>query len=108
MINFKEYLGMAAGILVVVYFVPIVLLYKAKHLLILLLILIFTPICTILSMFAAGELFPLKEDDLGAGILWIFLIGYNYTFIFLGTCLGVVLKIILEQKRKFNKEIPES
>ena len=99
---------MAAGILVVVYSVPILLLYKARHLLILLLILIFTPICTILSLFAAGELIPLKEDDLGAGILGIYLIGYNCVFIFLGTCLGVVLKIIIEQRRKFNKEIPES
>lgn len=55
-------------------------------------------------MFAAGELFPLSGDDLGAGILVLFVIGYNYIFVFLGTSIGVVINIFLK-KWKINKEI---
>lgn len=75
-------LDIMSVILVVLYSVPIILLYKSKQLLYLLLILVFTPICTILSIFAAGILFPLGEEDLGAGLLILFVIGFNYLFVF--------------------------
>ena len=104
---FEENLEFIAVILVVIYSIPIVFLYKVKQLLILLMLVVFTPICTILSMFAAGELFPLREDDLGAGMLGLFVIGYNYIFIFLGTSIGVVIKILLKQWRIHKEEIPD-
>ncbi|WP_139070724.1 hypothetical protein [Paenibacillus sp. KS1] len=104
---FEEKLEIIGVILVIFYSFPIVILYKTKQLLSLLMILVFTPICTVLSMFAAGKLFPLSEDDLGAGILGIFVIGYNYIFVFLGTSIGVVIKILLKQWRIY-KEIPDS
>lgn len=100
----EENLEFIAVILIVFYSIPIIFLYKVKQLVILFMILVFTPICTILSIFVAGELFPLREDDLGAGMLGLFVIGYNYIFIFLGTGIGVVVKILLKQWRN-NKEI---
>lgn len=89
--------------MVIFYSIPIVIIYKAKQLLSLLMILVFTPICTVLSMFAAGELFPLSGDNLGAGILVLFVIGYNYIFVLLGTSIGVVINILLENGKLIKR-----
>lgn len=84
----------------VIYSIPVFLIYKDKYWYISTLILFFTPIFWLLDSFIFGRVFPIRMDDLGGGLLGIFLLGINLIVILMGLILGMSARFILTRLKK--------
>jgi hypothetical protein len=100
-----EYWIWFAAFLIIAYSTPIVYLFKAKYLKLLFLLLIFTPLNSIIMLFVCGKLFPIHEEDFGAGVLGIFLLGFNLLLVIVGTFLGIIINLLQNHYRKSRKEL---
>lgn len=100
---FPNYIFFIGIVLIAIYLAPILIVYNGKYLYALLFLIVFTPLLSILSLTVSESLFPLKVEEMHAGILSMTILGYNYIFIIAATILGALTKFIFQQRQKADQ-----
>ena len=90
--------------LVIVYSIPIFILFKGKQWFWSILIVIEYPVLSIILAMIFGKAFPIEEGDLGAGILGLITMGINGISIISGIILGHILRFLYYQFKQYMKK----
>ncbi|NMO97141.1 hypothetical protein [Paenibacillus lemnae] len=100
-------LSIVAIVITILYALPIVIFFQAGQLKVLLLMLISTPLLTVIVIFLHETLFPITKENF-AGVLGFLIIGFNMIFVIFGTILGILIKILVEQRHHSNEDYSEN
>lgn len=93
------------AVLAVLYVIPVVLWFRSRYWYFPLFIPILWVPMTVISSFLFGILFPLPEEDMGGGLLLLFIHGLNLGSVLLGVALGMTANGLITAWRKFGSEI---
>lgn len=80
---------------VFLYTLPVCLLYRNKYWPAYLLVLLISPLLSIISLYLFGGMTEVKEDDMAVGFLMIMVWGMQGISLVVGTCIGLIINWIV-------------
>jgi len=89
-------------ILVLVYAIPTILFFMTRYWYALLFLIILFPLNSFLFLSIFSGLFPLAEEDFGAGVLGIMILQTNLISVGFGTAIGALINLIRYSSRNLN------
>lgn len=87
-----------------VYALPVIIWFRRKYWYFALFIPVIWVPMLIITGYLMGVLFPLPEDDYGAGMLLLFIHGLNLAAVILGVALGLTVNAAIAAWRKFSRD----
>ncbi|WP_127497959.1 hypothetical protein [Paenibacillus glycanilyticus] len=86
-----------------VYALPVILCFRRKYWYFALFIPVIWVPMLMITGYLMGAVFPLPEDDYGAGMLLLFIHGLNLAAVILGVALGLTVNAAIAAWRKFSR-----
>ncbi|GLX70080.1 hypothetical protein [Paenibacillus glycanilyticus] len=87
-----------------VYALPVIYWFRRKYWYFALFIPVIWVPMLMITGYLMGLVFPLPEDDYGAGMLLLFIHGLNFAAVVLGVALGLTVNAAVAAWRKFSRE----
>jgi|GEM_PF-6921351 hypothetical protein len=87
-----------------VYALPVMLWFRRKYWYFALFIPVIWVPMLIITGYLMGAVFPLPEDDYGAGMLLLFIHGLNLAAVVIGVALGLTVNAAIAAWRKFSRD----